>query len=99
MAKLNEITDEIVIQVVKCAKEIFCDGIYVPSKKHLCGWDFISFECIPNKKCCILENTFEIYYITNGCYEEHKFEDKTLKEILTMTNGVYAFEKESIDWV
>jgi hypothetical protein len=100
MIKLENITDDLIVEIARCAKDVFSNGIYVPSDKHYCGWDFISFEDIStNSRISILTDTFDIFAITNGCYEEHEFEGKTLKEVLILTDGVYEFEKENIKWV
>lgn len=86
-----EITDELLVEIVKVAKETFCNGLYVPCEKHPCGWDFISFDDIEEYEE-ILEYKFEISDITNNIYYDHDFEDKTLKEILTITEYQFNFE-------
>lgn len=89
-------TDDKLIEIVKCAKEIFCGGIYVPCNEHPCGWDFISFGYIKIED--ILDYQFENYDISKAIYDEHPFCDMTLKEILEETEGRYVFEIGSIDW-
>lgn len=89
-------TDEQIIEIYKAAKEVFCNGIYVPVKDwHLCGWDFISFEYCDDG---ILDWIFEDGDISNGIYSFHPYENMTLKQILNETNGKFAFEIGMIDW-
>jgi len=84
------------MEIVKCAKEIFCQGVYVPCNEHPCGWDFISFEYLDVEDAITYQ--FEGYDISNGIYDEHPFVGMTLDEILTETNGKYVFEIGQIDW-
>ena len=86
-----ELTDELLIEIVKVAREVYGDRIYVPCEKHPCGWDFISFDDIEEYEE-ILEYKFEIYDISDNIYHDHDFEDKTLKEILTITKNQFNFE-------
>lgn len=85
------LTDELLINIVEVAKESFCDGIYVPCDEHPCGWDFISFDDIEDSEE-VLEYEFTDINISNGIYAFHKFENKTLKEILTETECKFNFE-------
>jgi len=84
------------MEIIKCAKEIFCQGIYVPCNEHPCGWDFISFEYLDIED--ILTYQFEGYDISNGIYDSHPFIGLTLEEILKETNERFAFEIGQIDW-
>ena len=89
--------NELIIDIVKCAKEIFCNGLYVPSTAHPCGWDFISFESI-DLEDDVLEYTIESSDICDGAYSWHDYEGLTIKELLEKTKGKYAFEIGSMDW-
>jgi len=83
-------------QVYIGAKEIFCNGIYVKSEGHPCGWDFISFEdmeCSDDVECMPIE----AYSISNG-YGSEIYQGMTLLEILQECHGRVAFEKDQIDW-
>lgn len=86
-----------ILDIVACAKEVFCDGIYVPSDMHPCGWDFISFENIEMEDD-ILDYKFSDSDVSNGNYAFCDFDECTLEEILEKTNGKYAFEIGQINW-
>jgi hypothetical protein len=98
VSKQIELNNDTIVQIVKCAKEIFGDGIYIPSDMHQCGWDFITFECISKSKDDILSYQFDNWDINDGNYDEHPYIGKTLKEILEITNTKFAFELNQIDW-
>lgn len=83
--------------IYNCANEVYGGGIAVPvdGGGHPCGWEWLDFEDVDN----ILEHEFEDYEISNGC-SNGDYTDRTLKEILKMTNGKFAFEVNvnTIDW-
>jgi len=93
-------SDDKLLDVIKCAKEYFANGIYVPCNQHPCGWDFISFENIDllYTRENPLKYKFQLSDISDYAYDEHNFENCTLGEILE-ERGKFAFEKESIDWI
>jgi len=86
--------------VISAAKEIFCNGIYIPSDYHPCGWDFISFEDIDKDEEGNYDvgYIFKIYDISGGNYDIHDYTDCTLQEILEKTDGKFSFERSGIDW-
>ena len=84
-------------EIVKCAKKVFCDGIYVPANEHPCGWDFISFESL-ELASDVDFYCFEDSDISNGIYGFHPYTGLTLAEILQKTKNVYEFEISSINW-
>jgi hypothetical protein len=88
--------DNIATEIVKCAKEIFCNGIYVPCNEHPCGWDFISFENLEIEDA--YDYIFDRYDISNCIYDDHPYAGLTLIDILEETKGRYAFEIGSINW-
>lgn len=87
-----ELTDDILIDIVSCAKEVFCQGVYIYCDEHPCGWDFINFDCIDDYEE-VLEYKFDNYDISGGCYCSHKYENKTLKEILIDNECRFEFER------
>jgi hypothetical protein len=92
------ITDEYILEVFKIAKEVFCNGIYVPVKDwHPCGWDFISFEDIDLVDGDIFNYIFEHPDISNGIYDYHPYENMTLRGILTETKCRFTFEISGTD--
>lgn len=92
-SKELELTDELLIEIVSAANEVFCHGIYIPSEEgHPCGWDFISFDYIDGYEE-ILEYKFDITDISDGIYDVHEYENKTLKEILEATDCKFEFER------
>lgn len=82
-------------------KEVFCNGIYVKSDAHPCGWDFINFECSELETASdVMDVKFDIGDISGGNYTYHDFEDKTLFEIITEVgmNG-WCFEiSGTVSW-
>lgn len=89
------------LDIIRAAKECFCDGIYIPVKdQHPCGWDFISFHYIDvnDSDDEQLGYLFTLEDISGGIYDCHDYEDCTLDEILDKTKCKYAFEIESINW-
>lgn len=98
---LNFDNDRIIIDIYDCATEVYGKGIAVPTIRdgHPCGWDWLDFGEIFSEDLDILTYKFCDYDISKGfgCGE---YEDKTLKEILKITNGRFAFEINinNIDW-
>lgn len=95
---LEQVIDREYIEAVyRGAKEVFCDGIYVKSDQHPCGWDFISLEDL---ECS--EDAFsvgiEIHSISGGNYYSSEFEDNTMEEIIKKV-GVdgWCFELSGAD--
>lgn len=93
----TDISKEYIEEIYIGAKEIFCDGIYVKSDAHPCGWDFISFEDFETSDD-LFEQPFGIHYINNGRYDYHEFEDKTVEDIIKKVgaNG-WCFEISGVD--
>lgn len=84
------------IEIMECAKDIFCNGIYVPCDVHPCGWDFISFENIEDNN---IEYVFENEDISDGIYDgSHDYDGLNLEEVLEKTKGKFQFERSSIDF-
>lgn len=97
-----ELTDENIILIVTASMESFGQGIYVPCDYHICGYDFIDFECIEldeededfYEEYSPLNYKFEGSDISNGIYDScHPYEGLTLKEILQKTNLKFEFER------
>jgi len=94
--QLDFSSDEVIIDVLGCANGVYGGGIAVPiDGGHPCGWEWIDFKDVED----ILEHKFEDCEISDGC-SNGDFTDKTLKEILKITEGKFAFEvnRNSIDW-
>lgn len=95
-----ELTDEFIVEMVTTCRKYMSNGIYVPCDHHICGYDFISFEDIVLDKD---DEDYEEYgpvnfkvesaHITDGIYDNHPYEDKTLKEILKLTNMKFELER------
>ena len=86
------------VNIVRCAKEVFCQGIYVPCDSHPCGWDFIDFSDVTPSTVSVVTHEFDMMEISNGIYDGHPYEGMTLKQVLRETKGKYAFEIGSINW-
>lgn len=75
-------------EVVKVANEVFYGGIYVFYSRskihyltvHPCGYDFIDFSMVDD----IEKYKFDKNDISNGIYDYHPLENKTLNEILNI---------------
>lgn len=87
-----KIDDDILVEIVRVAKEVFGNFIFVPSDEHPCGWDTLSFDEIEEYDE-ILEYKFDHHDISNGCYSNHEYEGKTLREILVETKNKFEFER------
>lgn len=88
--------DETIKDVYSCANEVFGGGIAVPSEDgHPCGWDWLEFEEVED----ILTHTFEGYEISSG-YGSEEYLNLTLRDILKITNGKFAFEvnRNTVNW-
>lgn len=83
--------------LLDCAKNYFEDGIYVKSKAHPCGWDFIDFYYFHNVSD-LINMPVLIGDISNGVYETNPFENKTVYDILKEVGECWCFERTSIDW-
>lgn len=90
--------DSLIQDIFNCAKEVYGAGIAIPvDGGHPCGWDWIDFSCM-NKDDDILTYKFDNLDISNGC-SNGDYVGKTLKEILKITEGKFAFEVGSyINW-
>lgn len=86
-----ELTNENLIEIVKCGKEVFCNGIFISCNYHPCGWDFLSFENI-EEYIEVLDYKFDDEDISDGVYDYHPLNGKTLKEILIKTELKFEFE-------
>lgn len=63
-------------EIWKCMKEVFCNGLYVISDQHPCGWDFIVFDNVE------IQDPISICNISNGNYESHPLKDLILLKCL-----------------
>lgn len=83
--------------IFRGAKEVFCNGIYVKSGYHPCGWDFISLEDIDSTTDAF-EEPVGLYAISGGNYDSHDFEDMTLEDIISSV-GIHGwcFEVSGVD--
>lgn len=91
------IDEEYIRQVFVGAKEVFCDGIYVKSDTHPCGWDFISFE---NFECSadLSEQPIELDAISGDCYHYHDYDGMTIEEVIKKVGaGGWCFELSGVD--
>ena len=100
MSKLEKYTDEKVLQIYNSAIKYFCNGLYVKSDKHPCGWDYISFEDIDqdDEEYDVFNYIFSLADINDYIYDDHDFDGKTLKEILESIGDNWAFEISGINW-
>lgn len=99
MEKYTEINENYARDVFNAAKNVFGDGIYVESNVHPCGWDFVSFKDYKDYE--EIEDNYGFYLddISNGIYNEHPFEDRTLLNILEEVEmDGWCFEKQQISW-
>lgn len=91
------IDEEYIKQVFVGAKDFFCDGIYVKSDAHPCGWDFISFE---DFECSadLSEQPIECSVISGGCYDYHDYEGMSVEAVIKKvgTTG-WCFELSGVD--
>jgi len=88
---------DLVSDVYSAAKNIFCNGIYVKSNAHPCGWDFISFEFASSVKDMFKEEV-QVEDISGGCYNYHDYEGKSVAEILSIVGEKgYCFEINNAD--
>lgn len=94
---MKDFDKQYIEDIYKSAKEIFCNGIYVKSDAHKCGWDFISFE---DMECSddAFEQPIGISEISGGNYGYHDYEDMTLEDIIA-TVGIHGwcFEISGVD--
>jgi len=99
MEKFTKINQEYVEEIFRIAKDVFCNGIYIKSDNHPCGWDFIDFddtdiECTDD----VMDQPIVVEAFSNGNYFSHDLEDKTLFEIIQAVgmNG-WCFEISGVD--
>lgn len=91
-------TDESIKEVYIAAKEVFGNGIAVPSNQHPCNWDWIDFSYVENEEE-VLSYQFDLSDISDGIYEESEFNGKTLREILIITEGRFLLEINTfVNW-
>lgn len=96
---LNFKDDKIILDIFNCAKEVYGSGIAVPVYGgHPCGREWLGFENIDDEDN-ILTYEFQDADISNGC-SNGDYTDRTLKEILEITEGRFAFEvnTNNINW-
>lgn len=90
--------------MVEVTKEFFNDGIWIKydgininrNYIHPCGYDFLSFDLIEidDEDFDVEENTFSVCEFSNGIYDEHPLENKTLEEILDIIGeNNWSFER------
>lgn len=89
-----ELTNEIIKEIVRVANEVFGGGIYVPCEHHISGYDFLDFNMIDSfdEEYNELNYVFDLNDISNGIYNNHPYENKTLNEILKITKCKFEFE-------
>ena len=84
-------------EIIEIAKKYFCDGIYVKSDAHPCGWDFISFGNVETSEDA-MTLPIEVNDISNGCYDYHDYDGKTVYEIIeTVGMRGLCFEISGVD--
>lgn len=102
---LNFNDNQIIKDIYDCACEVYGNGIAVPTQSgHTCGWDWLDFSYIHEKdnedsEYHILNYKFEGGDVSNGC-NSGDFVGLTLKQILEITEGKFAFEVNcnNVDW-
>lgn len=77
-------------EIWKCMKEVFCNGLYVISDQHPCGWDFIAFDNLE------IQDPISINDISYGNYDSHPLEGLNFVEMLEKVEKFW-FEKGHID--
>ncbi len=94
---MKEFDKKYIEDIYNGAKDYFCDGIYVKSNAHPCGWDFISFEYMDCSSDAF-DLPIGVEAISGGCYDFHDYEDMTLEDIIT-TVGIHGwcFEISGVD--
>lgn len=98
MRQDQDINNDYIEGIYRGAKEVFCNGIYVRSDNHPCGWDFISFEDFESPSD-MFEHPLENYEVSGGCYDCSTFEGMTIEEVIkdmTGTSG-WCFELSGVD--
>lgn len=81
--KIYRNNQEYVEQIFINARDIFCNGIYIKSDMHPCGWDFINFEDTDLETSeDVMDIPIEINAFSRGSYSYHDLEYKTLFEII-----------------
>lgn len=82
-------------EVFDAARKIFCDGIYVKSSAHRCGWDFLDFEWVTERELDEYEFSAEDF---NENYSTHDLEGLTLAQILEKVgDDGWCFEISQVD--
>lgn len=96
--KLEFLSKEYLEKVYSAAMEVFCQGIYVKSKAHPCGWDFIDFctqlDCSEDMWNVVIDDiSFGDYY------DGHPYSEMTVKQILKeVGEDGWCFERGSMPW-
>lgn len=90
-------SEEFLENMFDAAKNTFCDGIYVLSDQHPCGWDFISFENF-EVESDLWEQPIDSTDVSGGCYSFSDFEDSTVQMVLDKVGEEgWCFEKSGVD--
>lgn len=77
-------------EVWDCMKKVFCNGLYVVSDQHPCGWDFIAFDTVE------IQDPISLSNISHGNYDSHPLEGLTFIEMLERVEKFW-FEVGHID--
>lgn len=93
----RNIDREYIEDIYKGAKEVFCNGIYVKSGQHPCGWDFVGFDDLECSED-MFSMQIECDAISGGCYHYSELEGLTVEEIVKKvgTKG-WCFELSGVD--
>lgn len=95
----NLTDDELLQNIFEVAKEVFCNGIYIATNNHECGWDFLSFEYLSD--WTELKSTkigYIGYEVNDGKYYLSDERDKYLIDVLKENGWKFEFERGSIAW-
>lgn len=92
-------SEQFLSELFESAKEYFCNGIYVLSDQHPCGWDFISFENFEAESDLWKEPILDSD-ISNGCYILSNFENMTVQDVMNEVGPEgWCFEISGVDFL
>jgi len=95
----NVTDNEILKALFVGAREFFCNGIYIATFNHECGYDFLSFEYL-NSWTDLKDNVigYDGYELNDGKYYKADENDKYLIDVLKENGWKFEFERSSIQW-
>ena len=95
----NITDDEILREMFIGATEYFCNGIYIATSNHSCGWDFLQFDGLESwEDLKNLKIGHDEYVLNHGNYIQADEDDKFLIDVLNKNGWKFEFEEGSIGW-